>query len=280
MFQRLRNLLGSIFGIFVTRAEDAVPLEERLKYDRQRKAGTLKQQMDRATNIGALANEAVAELAEMRSEVAGLREEAKEHVRLAQEAAARGDGDTEERELGLAAQRSDELAQAQAELAQLESDVNDALANKEAAKRMVFDQADQLQQLARNDSRLIRQVQMTQMREQSLALTEEMAQVVPQDQDNLREQVKQAANRRSARYDSRKELVEGLIERQDRGVRANRARISAQGRNVLAELQAEVGYTPTSATPAAAPSQATGAPATRQVGESGGDAPARTGSEG
>src|SRR5690242_11576390 len=86
VFQRLRNLLGSIFGIFVTRAEDAVPLEERLKYDRQRKASTLKQQMDRATNIGALANEAVAELAEMRSEVAGLREEAKEHVRLAQEA--------------------------------------------------------------------------------------------------------------------------------------------------------------------------------------------------
>jgi hypothetical protein len=275
-------LLGSIFGIFVTRAEDAVPLEERLKYDRQRKASTLKQQMDRATNIGALANEAVVELAEMRSEVAGLREEAKEHVRLAQEAAARGDADGEERELGLAAQRSDELAEAQAALAQLEADVNDALANKQAAKQMVFDQADQLQQLARNDSRLVRQVQMTQMREQSLALTEEMAQVVPQDQDNLREQVKQSATRRSARYESRKELVDGLIERQQRGVRANRAKISAQGRNVLAELQAEVGYTPTSATPAAAPPQATTAPATRQVGESGadGDAPARTGSEG
>lgn len=282
MFQRLRNLLGSIFGIFVTRAEDAVPLEERLKYDRQRKASTLKQQMDRATNIGALANEAVAELAEMRSEVAGLREEAKEHVRLAQEAAARGDADAEERELGLAAQRSDELAEAQAALAQLEADVNDALANKAAAKQMVFDQADQLQQLARNDSRLVRQVQMTQMREQSLALTEEMAQVVPQDRDNLREQVKQSANRRSARYESRKELVDGLIERQQRSTRANRAKISAQGRNVLAELQAEIGYTPTSATPAAAPPQATTAPATRQVGESGaeGDAPARTGSEG
>ncbi len=282
VLQRIRNLFGSIFGIFVTRAEDRVPLEERLKYDRQRKAGTLKQQMDRATNIGALANEAVVELAEMRSEVAGLREEAKEHVRLAQQLAARGDSDGEEREMGLAAQRSDELAQAQAELARLENDVNDALANKAAAKQMVFDQADQLQQLARNDSRLVRQVQMTQMREQSLALTEEMAQVVPQDRDNLREQVKQSADRRTARYESRKELVEGLIERQQRGVRADRARISAQGRNVLAELQAEVGYTPTAATPAAAPSQATDTPATRQVGESApeGDPPARTGSEG
>jgi hypothetical protein len=275
--QRIRNIFGAIFGIFVTRAEDAVPLEERLKYDRQRKAGTLKQQMDRATNIGALANEAVAELAEMRSEVSGLREEAKEHVRLAQLAAARGDSDTEEREMGLAAQRSDELAQAQAELARLESDVNDALANKEAAKQMVFDQADQLQQLARNDSRLVRQVQMTQMREQSLALTEEMAQVVPQDRDNLREQVKQSADRRTARYESRKELVEGLVERQQRGQRAQRAQISAQGRNVLAELQAEVGYTPTAATPAAAPARAIDTPATQQVGET---PQTRTGSEG
>ncbi|CAA9584875.1 MAG: hypothetical protein AVDCRST_MAG18-3677 [uncultured Thermomicrobiales bacterium] len=282
MLQRLRNIFGSIFSIFITRAEDAVPLEERLKYDRQRKAGTLKQQMDRATNIGALANEAVAELAETRAEVSGLREEAKEHVRLAQEAAARGDSDTEEREMILAAQRSDELAQAQAELARLESDVNDALANKEAAKQMVFDQADQLQQLARNDSRLVRQVQMTQMREQSLALTEEMAQVVPQDRDNLREQVKQSADRRTARYESRKELVEGLVERQQRASRASRAQISAQGRNVLAELQAEVGYTPTSATPAAAPPRATDAPIARQVGEVAPtvEPPTRTGSEG
>lgn len=263
MFERLKNLFGSIFGIFMTRAEDAVPLEERLKYDRQRKAGTLKQQMDRATNIGALANEAVAELAEMRSEVAALRDEAKEHVRLAQAAAARGDHDTEEHEMSLAAVRSDELAQAQAELAQLESDVKDALSNKEAAKQMVFDQADQLQQLARNDSRLVRQVQMTQMREQSLALTEEMAQVVPQDRDNLREQVKQSADRRTARYESRKEIVEGLVERQQRSQRANRAQISARGRNVLAELQAEVGYVPAGQ---AAPAQMTTAPAERAVG--------------
>jgi len=268
VFQRIRNIFGAIFGIFVTRAESAVPLEERLKYDRQRKAEGLKGQMNRAANIGALANEAVAELAEMRSEVSGLREEAKEHVRLAQLAAARGDADEEEKQMILAGQRSDELAQAQAELAQLEKDVNDALANKEAAKQMVFDQADQLQRLSRNDSRLVRQVQMTQMREQSLALTEEMAQVVPEDRDNLREQVRQATDRRTARYEARKELVDGLLERQQRSQRASRAQITAQGRNVLAELQAEVGYTPTSATPTAAPARATEVPAVRQVGES------------
>lgn len=275
MFQRLRNIFGAIFGIFISRAEDAVPLEERLKYDRQRKSQTLKQQMDRAANIGALANEAVVELAETRSEVEALREEAKEHVRLAQMAASRGDTAGEEREMSLAAQKSDELAEAQAELAQLERDVNDALANKEAAKKMVFDQAEQLQKLARNDSRLVRQVQMTQMREQSLALTEEMAQVVPEDRDNLREQVRQSAGRRTARYEARKEIVDGLIERQQRSANASRAQISARGRNVLAELQAEVGYTPTAAaapaaeTPAA---QAAETPAARQVGETSGDA--------
>ncbi len=267
MFQRIRSFFGSIVGIFINRAESAVPLEERLKYDRQRKSQGLKGQMDRAANVGALANEAVAELAEMRGDVAGLREEAKEHVRLAQLAAARGDSDEEEKQLGMAGQRSDELAQAQTELAQLERDVNDALQNKEAAKQMVFDQADQLQRLARNDSRLVRQVQMTQMREQSLALTEEMAQVIPEDQDNLREQVRQATDRRSARYESRKELVDGLLERQQRATRGSRAQVSAQGRNVLAELQAEVGYTPTAATPAQVPTRATETPAARQVGE-------------
>ena len=266
MFRRIRNLFGAIFGIFIRRAEDAVPLEERLRYDRQRKAQGLKSQMNRAADIGALANEAVAELAEVRSEVAALRDEAREHVRLAQEAAARGNAEEEERQMALAAQRSDELAQAQAELTQLENDVNDALANKEAAKQMVFDQADQLQKLARSDSRLVRQVQMTQMREQSLALTEEMAQVVPEDRDNLREQVRQASDRRTARYEARKELVEGLIERQQRTTRARQTQISAQGRNILAELQAEVGYTPAAATAPAAVTRAE-TPAERQVGE-------------
>ena len=268
MLQRIRNLFGAIFGIFVRRAEDAVPLEERLRYDRQQKAQGLKQQMDRATNIGALANEAVAELAEMRSEVAALREEAKEHVRLAQVAAARGDSDEEEEQMSLAAQKSDELSKAQAELAQLERDVNDALTNKEVAKQMVFDQAEQLQRMARGDARLVRQVQMTQMREESLALTEEMAQVVPEDRDNLREQIRQSTDRRTASYDARRELVEGMVERQQRAQRADRARISAQGRNILAELQAEVGYAPTTAT---APEQVTAperaeTPPARQVG--------------
>lgn len=272
MFQRLRNIIGTFLNIFVSRAEDAVPLEERLKYDRQRKSQTLKQQMDRAANIGALANEAVVELAETRSEVEALREEAKEHVRLAQMAAARGDSAEEERQMSIAAQKSDELAEAQAELTQLEADVNDALSNKEAAKKMVFEQAEQLQKLARNDARLVRQVQMTQMREQSLALTEEMAQVVPEDRDNLREQVRQSATRRTARYEARKEIVDGLIERQQRSANASRAQISARGRNVLAELQAEVGYAPRTATPAAAPAQAVETPAVRQVGETSGDA--------
>jgi len=259
-------MFGAVFGIFVSRAENAVPLEERLKYDRQRKSETLKQQMDRAANIGALANESVAELAEMRVEVSNLREEAKEHVRLAQQAAARGDTAEEERQMGYAAQRSDELAEAQAELSRLEADVNDALSNKEAAKRMVFEQAEKLEQMARGDSRLVRQMQMSQMREQSLALTEEMAQVVPEDRDNLREQVRQSTGRRNARYEARKELVEGLMERQQRSQRASRAQISAQGRNVLAELQAEVGYAPAAAAPA--PARTTEVPAEQQVGES------------
>ena len=124
--------------------------------------------------------------------------------------------------------------------------------------------------------RLVRQVQMTQMREQSLALTEEMAQIIPQDRDNLRDQIKQSADRRSARYDSRKEIVDGLMERQQRSANVSRGQISAKGRNVLAELQAEVGYTPAAtreaaARAAAATAQAAETPAVKQVGETTGD---------
>ncbi len=80
MFRRIRNLFGAIFGIFIRQAEDAVPLEERLRYDRERKGQTLKSQMNRAADVGALANEAVAELAEVRSEVAALREQSRERA--------------------------------------------------------------------------------------------------------------------------------------------------------------------------------------------------------
>jgi hypothetical protein len=80
--------------------------------------------------------------------------------------------------------------------------------------------------------------------------------------------VKQSTERRTARYEARKELVDGLIERQQRTTNTSKARISAQGRNVLAELQAEVGYTPAAATATPAPvqQQEAEAPAERQVG--------------
>ena len=247
MLRRLGNLIGAILSIFIRRVEGSVPLEERLRYDREQKAQRLKEQMDRATNIGALANEAVAQLAEMRSEVLALREQAKEHVRRAQQARARGDAAEEEHHLALAAEASEELARAEDDLAQFEQDVKDALANKEAAKRMVFEQAEQLQRLARNDARLVRRVQLTEMREASLRLTEEMASIVPEDRDNMRQEIEKMASRRQARYEARKELVDGLLEQRDRAVRARQAQLSAKGRSILAELQAEVGYTPAAA---------------------------------
>ena len=115
-------------------------------------------------------------------------------------------------------------------------------------------------------------VQMTQMREQSLALTEEMAQIIPEDRDNLRDQIKQSADRRSARYDARKEIVDGLLERQQRSANVSRSQISAKGRNVLAELQAEVGYTaPAARAAATAAARAAETPAVKQVGETTGD---------
>lgn len=97
MLKRIGDLLGAIFGIFVNRAESAVPLAERLAYDRQQRAQQFKRQMQKATDIGQIANLYTQQLATMRSEVEALRENARAHVQAAQQAKLRGDTAAEEK---------------------------------------------------------------------------------------------------------------------------------------------------------------------------------------
>lgn len=247
MFRRIGDLFGAIFNIFFKHAESAVPVAERLAYDREQRAQQFKRQMSKATDIGQIANLYTQQLAVARSEVEAMRENARAHVQAAQNAKLRGDTATEQKELAAAADAAAELADAQADLAQLETEVKAALADKEEAYALIEQQARDLQRRARSDARLVQRVYMTDMREQALKLREEMLQLVPEDRDNLRGRIEGEVQQREARHQARRELVDRLADRTTSRVAAERAVSSARGRNVLAELQAEVGYTPTTA---------------------------------
>lgn len=245
MFKRIADLLGTIFGGWLNRAEGSVPIGERLAYDRQQRAQAFKRQMEKATDIGQIANLYTQQLATARTEVEALRDNARAHVQAAQWAKQRGDATAEEKALAAAADAAAELAEAQSDLTALETQAKSAMADKDEAYALVEQQARELQRRARGDARLVQRVYMTDMREQSLRLREEMIQLVPEDRENLRGRVESDIEGREARYQARRELVERLGQRANARVAAERAMANSRGRNILAELQAEVGYTPT-----------------------------------
>jgi len=79
--------------------------------------------------------------------------------------------------------------------------------------------------------------------------------MIPEDRDNMRQEIEQKLNKREARLEARRELTDRVLSRErDARMKASQ-NISAKGRANLSELFAEVGYTPT-ATDASAASAA------------------------
>ncbi|MFN8423077.1 MAG: hypothetical protein U0470_06690 [Anaerolineae bacterium] len=252
MFKRIADFFRMLFSIFIDRAEDSVPLERRLAYDRVNRAENLKKQMGAAEDVGAAAEMMVQQLAEARVVSANLRHEAKQHLQLAAAAAAKGDTSTAEAEEARATSMAEELAQAEAEVGDLEQLVADALQDKKEAINMILDQAKELEKLARNDTRLIARARMTGMRRQQLELREQMMDLVPNDQSNIRARAQEKLQSDEARYRSRKDVVDALWEQKRRATTDRMMTTSAAGAAKLEELKAELGYT--TAAPATAPS--------------------------
>jgi hypothetical protein len=118
----------------------------------------------------------------------------------------------------------------------------------------VEDGVAELRKMAREDARLARRAGMSQLRERSLEMREKLAAMIPEDKDNMREQISGSLRKREAKLEARRELTDRLLEHQ-RGQRlAERQKISAKGRANLSELFAEVGYTPTAVDTSAAAS--------------------------
>jgi hypothetical protein len=255
IFQRIKDLFRMLASIFVENAEDTVPLERRLAYDRQKRAENLHKQMGAAEDVGAAAEMMVQQLAEARISAANVRQEAKAHLQAAQAAAGRGDDVTRQQEEGRATALAEELASAEDEVNALEQMVSEALSDKKEAIGMVLDQAKELESLSRGDSRLVARARMTQMRRQQLELREEMMDLVPGDQSNVRARMQESVVRDEAKYRSRRDVVDALWKQKQRSTTDRALATTAAGAAKLEELKQEVGYTgapPAMAAPPAA----------------------------
>ena len=265
LFRKIGQWLSMLTGIFVERTDDRFSVERRLQYDRQRRAEDLKRQRLLAVDVGAYAQELAQELGQATVEVEDLRAQAKDHVARANAAKARGDSATEQQELARASQLAEELAEAEDHLAQLQREKEEALRDKEEAYQIITDGIDQLRAQAREDARLGRRAGMAELRERSLEMREKLAQMIPDDRDNVREELSAKLSKREARLEARRELTDRILSRQQEQRLRQAQEISAKGRSNLSELFAEVGYTPTAvdtgAPAAAATAQQQGAAA-------------------
>jgi hypothetical protein len=244
-FRKLGQWLGMLTSIFIERTEDRFSVERRLAYDRQQRAEELKRQRLLAVDIGAYAVELAQELGEAVVEVEDLRAQAKEHVARANAAKARGDLKTEEMELARASQLADELAEAEEHLAALQQEKEEALRDKEEAYRLVEDGIERLRAQAREDARLARRAGLAELRERSLEMREKLAQMIPEDREDVRAQIETKLRKREARLEARRELTDRVLAREQEQRLRRAQEISAKGRANLNELFAEVGYTPT-----------------------------------
>ena len=245
LFRKLGQWLDMLVGIFVERTDDRFSVERRLQYDRQQRAEQLKRQRLLAVDIGAYAVELSQDLGEAVVDVEDLRAQARDHVARANAAKARGETQKEEEELARASQLAEELAEAEAHLAQLNAEKDSALKDKEEAYTIIEDGIAQLRAQAREDARLARRAGMAELRERSLEMREKLAQMIPEDRDNTREQIEEKLQKREAKLEARRELTDRLLTRERDQRTQARQQISAKGRENLSELFAEVGYTPT-----------------------------------
>src|SRR5688500_6764610 len=255
-FRKLGQWIGMLTGIFVEKTDDRFSVERRLAYDRQQRAEQLKSQRNVAVDVGAYAVELAQELGQAVVEVEDLRSQAKEHVARANAAKARGDAQVEEEELARASKLAEELAEAEAHLAQLQSEKESALKDKEEAYNLIEEGIESLRAQAREDARPGRRAGRAELRERSPEMRGKLGEMSPEDRDNMRQEIDQKLDKREARLEARRELTDRILS-QERDQRVKAAQqISAKGRANLSELFAEVGYTPT-ATDTSAPAAAT-----------------------
>jgi hypothetical protein len=274
LFRKIGQWLGMLTGIFVERTDDRFSVERRLAYDRQQRAEDLKRQRMMAVDIGAYAVELAQDLGEAVVEVEDLRAQAKDHVARANAAKARGDTQTEDQELARASQLAEELAEAEAHLAQLQAEKESALKDKEEAYSIIEDGIAQLRAQAREDARLARRTGMATLRERSLEMREKLAQMIPEDRDNMRTDIEAKLNKREAKLEARRELTDRVLARERQQRVDAQQKISAKGRANLSELFAEVGYTPTAVDATAAGAAAAAQQReTAAVPPSGGESP-------
>jgi len=265
IFRRIGDLIRMIFSFFLEGAEESVPLERRLAYDRVKRAANLKKQMGAAEDVGVAAEMMVQQLAEARIMAANLRQQAKAHLQAAAAAASRGDTATQEQEEARATALAEELAAADEDVRTVEQLVEEALSDKKEAINMVLEQSKELEKLARGDARLVARARMTDMRRQQLELREQMMELVPGDQTNVRARIQEKIAKDEARFRARRDVVDAMWKQKRATASQRTLTTTAAGAASWDKLKREVGYV--SAPPAAEP--AAEQPAEEQTMEAG-----------
>lgn len=240
LFARIWNVLKAIAGVFVTRFEDSVDPAVLLAQERKKDSDKFERQLDRATNIGEIAEEMARKLAEQQVAVEMLRKSVKSHVVAAQKAKQAGDDATAQAEMQQAAMKANELSAAQEDLAEWKETVDEALQNKQAARQMVYDRANVLAMQELRDDRTVAQIEFAKMRGQATQDMESLLSFKEGETSDVRARLVRKARKDSVRATERQQIVQELLRRQGAS-RVVETTTSAD--MILDEIKAEVGFT-------------------------------------
>jgi|SRR3989344_6102483 len=242
MFKRLRNLFRMLFSFLIEDAEDRVPLERRLAFDRQERSRKIDGMKESAISHAERAEMLVQRLAEANIKAANRREEIKMHLTKAKNAKSK---EAEEEELANAAILADDLAEWETYREDLQEDVDDSFAEKQENIRMISQQVRDLEMLAGKDDRTVAKVYMAKMKEERARLRESMLGLIPERDDDFRQKAEAKASRMVASSNAREEITNALWKAKKEGQIARNTQTSARASQLLRDLGQEVGYAPT-----------------------------------
>lgn len=216
-----------IRSLIVETTEDAVPLERLLAAKRTVQARKVRIMADKATTVGEMTSELADNLAAEKLVLATLLDKAtKRRKALGTKEAA--DADKEYSRL------CGEVAETRENIAELESMVKESVSDKQEAIDMINEQTDNLARVARKDASLVRKDKMLDLREEQQKMREDILQVFPEDQSDVRERAVKRLDKRERKLNARKDVVNAMWAHKTAG---QPEEVDTKAADVMAEIE-------------------------------------------
>lgn len=198
-----RTFFELVRSWIVEEAENAVPLERMLAAKRTVQARKIRVMADKATTVGEMTSELADNLAAEKLVLVTLTDKAKARRQElgSKEAAA---ADQEYKRL------CGEIAETRDNIAELEDMVKESVSDKQEAIEMINQQTDNLARVARKDNSLVRREKMLDLREEQQKMREDILQIFPDDESDVRERAVKRLDKRERRLASRKDVVDAM----------------------------------------------------------------------